>query len=326
MLGALLGMGIATVGMVGCGKQQSAEPAAGALPTAPSSSMPSNVALSGQYVDGYGRGMFFTPEGGVGIIGSSENGRYVGEGQTFRVEIAGKPPAMGYIYSPNKLSVSFQNDPRGTQYLFREGSDLAAQARAEATHTTVERKAPDFDRSVPLDRYVDLLPDNTAEGLYYLYAALHEPPLSDEERFRMLSPHRAEADAFKRRDLMNAELPAIDEKLAGWKGKRYFKVRVDPVAWMSGAARSDGGFPSMSYAGGFNLLGHYDLQRKGFPASCIANERLSHFGWSGGAVGIVMGREETHHQNCLLLVPDEATARALTGWLGTEVVEGPRTA
>lgn len=312
--GVLLGLGIAAFALSGCGKQQAAEPAATASPQAAARSMPANVSLQGQYVDGLGQGLFFTPDGGVGVIGSRDNGRYVGQGQTFRVEMAGKPPAMGYVYSPDKISLSYPNDPRGTLYLFREGSDLAAQARAEANHTPIERKAPAFDRSVPLDRYVDLSPDNTAEGLYYLYAALHEPPLSDDEKFRMLSPHRAEADAFKRRDLVQAEMPGLDAKLADWKSKRYFKLTVNVPVWMSANARSDNGFPPMAYAGGFGLIGPYDFQRKGFPASCIANERISHAlppGWSGGNVGLVMGREETHRESCVLLVSDEATARAL---------------
>ncbi len=276
--------------------------------------MPANVSLQGQYVDGFGQGLFFTPDGGVGVIGSRDNGRYAGQGQTFRIEMAGKPPAMGYVFSPDKISLSYPNDPRGTLYLFREGSDLAAQARAQANHTPVERKAPAFDRSVPLDQYVDLSPDNTAEGLYFLYASLHQPPLSDDEKFRMLSPRRAEADAFKRRDLVQAEMPGIDAKLAEWKLKSYFKLTVNVPVWMSASARSDNGFPPMSYAGGFGLIGPYDFQRKGFPASCIANERISHAlspGWSGGNVGLVMGREETYRENCILLVPDEATARAL---------------
>lgn len=312
--GVLLGLGIAAFALSGCGEQQAAEPAATASPQAAARSMPANVSLQGQYVDGLGQGLFFTPDGGVGVIGSRDNGRYVGQGQTFRVEMAGKPAAMGYVFSPDKISLSYPNDPRGTLYLFREGSDLAAQARAEANHTPIERKAPAFDRSVPLDRYVDLSPDNTAEGLYYLYAALHESPLSDDEKFRMLSPHRAEADAFKRRDLVQAEMPGLDAKLANWKSKRYLRVTVNVPVWMSANARSDNGFPPMSYAGGFGLIGPYNFQRKGFPASCIANERISHAlspGWSGGNVGLVMGREETYRENCILLVPDEATARAL---------------
>lgn len=314
MVSVLLGLGIAAFALSGCGKQQAAEPAATASPQAAARSMPANVSLQGQYVDGFGQGLSFTPDGGVGVIGSRDNGRYVGQGQTFRIEMAGKPPAMGYVFSPDKISLSYPNDPRGTLYLFREGSDLAAQARAQSNHTPVERKAPAFDRSVPLDQYVDLSPDNTADGLYYLYAALHEPPLSDDEKFRMLSPHRAEADAFKRRDLVHAEMPGIDAKLADWKSKRYLRVTVNVPVWMSANARSDNGFPPMSYAGGFGLIGPYNFQRKGFPASCIANERISHAlspGWSGGNVGLVMGREETYRENCILLVPDEATARAL---------------
>lgn len=312
--GVLLGLGIAAFALSGCGEQQAAEPAATASPQAAARSMPANVSLQGQYVDGFGQGLFFTTDGGVGVIGSRDNGRYVGQGQTFRIEMAGKPPAMGYVFNPDKISLSYPNDPRGTLYLFREGSDLAAQARAEANHTPIERKAPAFDRSVPLDRYVDLSPDNTAEGLYYLYAALHEPPLSDDEKFRMLSPHRAEADAFKRRDLVQAEMPGIDAKLAEWQSKRYFRLTVNVPVWMSANARSDNGFPSMAFAGGFGLIGPYNFQRKGFPASCIANERISHAlppGWSGGNVGLVMGREETYRESCILLVPDEATARAL---------------
>ena len=314
MYGKCIAVVVSAATLAGCGKSGATnEPAAGA-PAQSTGAVPANVSLQGQYVDGIGQGLFFTPDGGVGVIGSRDNGRYVGQGQTFRVEMAGKPAAMGYVFSPDKISLSYPNDPRGTLYLFREGSDLAAQARAEANHTPIERKAPAFDRSVPLDRYVDLSPDNTAEGLYYLYAALHEPPLSDDEKFRMLSPHRAEADAFKRRDLVQAEMPGIDAKLADWKSKRYLRVTVNVPVWMSANARSDNGFPPMSYAGGFGLNGPYDFQRKGFPASCIANERISHAlppGWSGGNVGLVMGREETYRENCILLVPDEATARAL---------------
>jgi len=292
--------------MTGCGKQQTAEQAGSAAPATRSKTMPANVVLSGQYVDGFGRGLFFTPDGGVGTIGSRDEGRYVGEGQTFRIEIAGKPPAMGYVYSPNKISVSFQNDPNGTRNLFREGSDLAAQARAEATHTPVERKAPDFDRTVPLDRYVDLSPDNTTEGITYLYVALHEPPLSDEEKFKLLSPHRGEPDAFKRRDLMQAEMPGIDAKLAEWKGKRYLKLSVDALKWSDlQPPHSTSGFSNMGFHGGFGILGPYDVTRKGFQAPCVANEDLS------TGIGLLLGREETYHRTCLLSVPDEATARAI---------------
>lgn len=313
-LAVWVGMGLAATGLTGCGKPGEGGEAAAAPPTAKASAMPANVVLSGQYVDGYGRGLFFTPDGGVGVIGSPDNGRYVGEGQTFRVEIAGKPPGMGHIYSPNKISVSFSTAANGTMTLFREGSDLAAQARAEANHAPVERKSPDFDRSVPLDRYQDLSPDQTAEGLFYLYAALHEPPLSDEEKFRMLSPHRGESDGFKRRDFVQAEMPGIDAKLADAKSKRYFKLTVDPKEWGLGQSSANG-FPRMAYTGGLSsVLGAYDFKRKGFPATCIANERLSHAlseGWSGGVVGLVMGREETHHKNCVLTVSDEPTARAM---------------
>jgi len=305
-LAAWVGMELAAIGLTGCGKPGATGETAAVPPATKSSTTPANVVLRGQYVDGYGRGLFFTPDGGVGVIGSPDNGRYVGEGQTFRVEIAGKPPAMGYVYSPNKISVSFQSDPNGTRNLFREGSDLAAQARAEATHAPVERKAPDFDRTVPLDRYVDLSPDNTTEGITYLYVALHEPPLSDEEKFKLLSPHRGEPDAFKRRDLMQAEMAGIDAKLAEWKGKRYLKLSVDALKWSDfQPPHSTSGFSNMGFHGGFGILGPYDVTRKGFRAPCIANEDLS------TGIGLLMGREETYHQTCLLSVQDESTARAI---------------
>lgn len=305
MVSVLLGLGIAVFGLSGCGKQQAAESTASASPPVAARSMPADVSLQGQYVDGLGQGLFFTPDGGVGVIGSRNNGRYVGQGQTFRVEISGMPPAMGYVFSPNKISISYLNDPRGTQYLFREGSDLAAQARAEANHTPVERKAPDFDRSVPLDRYVDLAPDGTTEGVTYLYVALHEPPLTDEERFRLLSPYRDEPDAFKRRDHMKSDLPGIDAKLAGLKGRRYFKLHVDAAEWgRSGRPNPENGFAWMQYAGGLGLgsASAYDMSKRGFPMPCMANLNPS---------GLLFGREETYHNWCVLVVDNESTARTL---------------
>jgi len=289
--------------LAGCGKPAATNGEAAAASPPVASAMPANVVLSGQYVDGNGFGLVFAPDGRAAPIGSPGQGRYVGEGQTFRVEIAGMPPAMGHVYSPNKISVTYPNDPRGTQYLFREGSDLAAQARAEATHRPVERKAPDFDRNVPLDKYVDLSPDGTTEGVTYLYVALHEPPLADEERFRLLSPHRSEPDAFKRRDHMQSDLPGIDAKLASMKGQRYFKLHVDTAEWgRLGKPNPENGFAWMQYTGGFDLGSAYDMSKKGFPSLCMANE---------GKNGVLFGREETYHRQCVLVVDDEATARAL---------------
>jgi hypothetical protein len=197
---------------------------------------------------------------------------------------------------------------KAEEHFFRVGSAAFQTGRANTLPSDPAQQTPrlDFDRSVPLERYADLSPDGSTDGLAYLYAALREPPLTDDEKLSLLSVETAkEHDAFKRRDLAQTVLPDINKRLADVAQQRYYRIAVNAVGSTGNA---------WTWNGPVTLLGAYDLDRKGFPSSCVATGvvlPVAHLDDARTYLSLRFNQEEPPPATCFLPVPDETVARAM---------------
>lgn len=196
-------------------------------------------------------------------------------------------------------------------HLFRVGSALAQSARAAAPAKpptpapAAPPAAPPVDRSIPLERYAQL-DLNDPMTPRFLLAAFQQPPLSDEQKLSLLSDAGSTtADAFARRDLMTKELPAIDARLSTTRAARYVRIEAADYVYLE---RMRSQAPSLATWNRMtSTLGHYDLERKGFPIDCAEDGSVS-------IPGLMISFHPTPFvpsRQCFLPVEDEKVARAL---------------
>lgn len=103
-----------------------------------------------------------------------------------------------------------------------------AKSLAAVKKEVEEKKAvdePKADKSVPLDQYQALASGNQ---VMFSYLALSGMPVVYEDVARDLSQdYRNQFDDFKKRDILNALKPRIDQEIAKAKTNRYFTVDID---------------------------------------------------------------------------------------------------
>jgi len=268
--------------------------------------------LEGMYRTSEGVMVRFLPDGAFDSPGG--RGRFTVDGADLTItSTAGGKSAKGARVGPDELVLTIGGHPE--QRFFRVGSTAAQTTRASmpskamptASAEPAKPSEPDIDRALPLDRYtqLDLNDPNT---LRFLVAAYSKAPLTDDEKMSFLSTSGAnESDAFKRREILAKELPAIDARLSTYKAQRYYALTVfDSVALQR---LSPNPRPVAAWTTSLGVMEHYDFERKGFPGPCVADGVIG----GGKNVNLFFGSYAHPARRCVLEVKDEAVAKAIEG-------------
>ncbi len=147
--------------------------------------------------------------------------------------------------------------------------------------------------------------DDDGLALAYVAAAHRVPALNDEEKLAAFSVRAAhEPDPFKRKALAAEELPAINSRLAALHATTHYVVEAgDPVVMQRVPPRA---LPAAVWTDGIGGLSHYDSERKGFAALCLADS-----GITGGGATLQFNGPTPPMRRCLLSIPQEIAARAI---------------
>lgn len=175
------------------------------------------------------------------------------------------------------------------------GDDAKPAADRKAPSTTIQLNSmPKADRSIPLDRYAEIQGGNEVMFLYYALAGI---PVDHEKAVELYSSeYRLTSDGFKKRDILTALTPKIDEEILRAKSSRYVRQTVfDPNSM-------------------FRPIKSYDFERKGFPVSDGVASPGSYFTFSDNPHFKV---EYTNGEAfSLFKLEDEAKAREIEEMIG----------
>jgi hypothetical protein len=180
----------------------------------------------------------------------------------------------------------------------------APQASAPAPAAS-SPSAPPVDRSKPLNEYTTVDPSDAATARYLL-AAFGPTVLTDDQKVSFLSVEGSRTtDVFARKELAAKELSGIEARLASTREHRYLRIdAVDPL-YQQRAPRASRAMAI--WQAPVPNLGHYELERKGFPVACMEEGSVS---FNEVALSFHPTRL-TSGKRCFLPVPDESVARAL---------------
>jgi hypothetical protein len=135
------------------------------------------------------------------------------------------------------------------------GLDFPRPNPAQSALTPNYSNLPQADRNVPDSQFVELNTGYQIGALFYALSGL--PP--DYEKLAMAASqeYRSTSDAFRKRDLMQALKPQIDQQIQAYKDprNRYFTAKVGS------------GLP----------LGHYDFKTSSFPFTQDLSPDTYHF-------------------------------------------------
>ncbi|AVF38507.1 DUF4852 domain-containing protein [Pandoraea apista] len=113
------------------------------------------------------------------------------------------------------------------------------RAVAQAQQQAAQSALPKGDPATPASNYVEY---NSGNQLMFAYLALSDMPIDyDQIANRMSRDYAAANDEFRKRDLLAALKPKIDQAVAQAKAQRYFRITVS------------------------NPVQKYDFEKKSFP-------------------------------------------------------------
>lgn len=159
---------------------------------------------------------------------------------------------------------------------------LLGEAAEAARKDTTREGLPPVDAARPLDQYTEV---DDGEDLMFLYLATTGlPPQYEKAAEAISADYRNTSDSFRKRDLLKALTPQIDQQLAAAKNQ--------PYRWME-IENAD--------------LGPFDFQRGGFPVGEFAEGKYRYFNTASD----YKLTWENHAAVGFAPVPDEATARAI---------------
>jgi hypothetical protein len=135
------------------------------------------------------------------------------------------------------------------------GVDFPRQNPAQRAFTPNYSNLPQADRNVPDSQFVELDSGYKTGALFYALSGL--PPDYEKLAIAESQDYRSTSDAFRRRDLMQALKPQIDQQIQAYKDprNRYFTARVG------------NGLP----------LGHYDFKSNSFPLTQDLSSGTYHY-------------------------------------------------
>lgn len=121
----------------------------------------------------------------------------------------------------------------------------STQSAQEAIQQKQSNSVAKGDASVPMDRYVEL---SSGNQLMFTYLAIANLPIDYDKVAGVLSQkYRYENDEFKKRDLLAALKPQIDQEVSRAKEQRYYRMDI----------------------GDQSGIGKYDFDTKSFAINCV---------------------------------------------------------
>jgi len=232
-------------------------------------------------------------------------GTYTVEGKHLVLKLGGRSLEVERQSDDDLLIPAQLGKPE--EHLYRIGSQAEAANASTGARQAKPSPAPapssDVKRAdppVPLDRYVALDPMDPL-AIAFLGVAYASAPLTGEQKLSMLSKDGAgESDAFKRRELMAQQLPAMEARLDALRSEHHYRVDAADLI----ALERLRGLPYMRWSYTVSL-GHYDTVRGGFPIACLDDGNV------GANPVIAFDEPSKPARSCFLPVPDESTARRL---------------
>lgn len=129
----------------------------------------------------------------------------------------------------------------------------AVQGAASAVTEVTHRAVPAADESFPLERYADLNSQPAGLVLSFVHTSRSAQNLTDDQLLTRLSPtYGQQLDSFKKRDIGQAELPKVEDRLRFYGSQDYYSIPIGSLAQEPLALRNVS-------------LGEYDFTAGGFP-------------------------------------------------------------
>lgn len=142
------------------------------------------------------------------------------------------------------------------------GANADAANAFRDSERTLQAARPGWDPKVPLENYTPIKQDEADSWVTYLAVAHGGTTLPDKELLELLSgKYFNEPDAFKKQELMPAELPPIKSVLAAYAGQRYYVLEFGKL--FTGVS------PSFALTSAFDVDGkHFKLSHD---HSCLSS-------------------------------------------------------
>jgi hypothetical protein len=173
-------------------------------------------------------------------------------------------PAVAIVFTVCALicAAGCRSSPKSTIFP-NPGLDVPTKNAAPSVPGPNFSNLPKADPNVPDAQFVELNGGYQMGALFYALSG--SPP--DYEKLAMAASqeYRSTADGFRKRDIVQALKPQIDQQIQAYKDTRhhYFTAKVG-----NGAGVSDGGLLS---------LRHYDFKTKSFPLTQDMSPNTYHY-------------------------------------------------
>ena len=173
-------------------------------------------------------------------------------------------PAVAIVFTVCALicAAGCRSSPKSTIFP-NPGLDFPTKNAAPSVLGPNFSNLPKADPNVPDAQFVELNGGYQMGALFYALSG--SPP--DYEKLAMAASqeYRSTADGFRKRDIVQALKPQIDQQIQAYKDTRhhYFTAKVG-----NGAGVSDGGLLS---------LRHYDFKTKSFPLTQDMSPNTYHY-------------------------------------------------
>lgn len=161
---------------------------------------------------------------------------------------------------------------------------IIGQAAEAARADTARPNLPAIDANLPTSQYAEI---DDGEDLMFLYLATTGlPPEYSKAAEAYSEEYRNTTDDFRKRDLLKALTPQIDQQLSAASSQLYRWMEVDDAE-----------------------LGNYDFERRGFPVGEFQDSKYRYFN-NASSYKLTW---DNHAQLAFAPVADEAIARELEG-------------